>query len=228
MKSFLVLIAFTVFFVSCSKKSTREYKATITVVNFDGKPLAGRKVKAFVTPFDARPFEALKEVTSQNIVTTDNNGKAVLEYELWSDDGSHSSVSIVALDDSSLISTNYIGHDIFNTVEHFVGGTITMDSLIPFKIQFKSNYNIAGIKSRINIANQFRPKNDKILERIFLELDKNISTNTLDTTITTMVYSKNPFKFQNSIKLANNTYIHKNVITVTDSIDRRKIFLAEF
>jgi hypothetical protein len=206
----------------------QSFETTVTVVDMDGKPVKERIVKALKgfnfsgrVPTDSR--------LGGSSATTDANGQVVLKYELNISSSSQDYMVIAADDDILFKCVNVITHTVptekTSTIKKT--GTLKMDSLVPFKIRFKtSRDDVNGLRV---IVNSKLPLGDDIIHNNFMDVQISTSTPKIDTIISTKVYSKASFIMSNGMLFKNEpTYIAKNNTFISSFDNRNTIYLQEF
>jgi hypothetical protein len=228
MKNLILILTICFLSNSCGFKGyDQSYEMTVTVLDMDGKPVKGRKVKALAG------FEFHGTIPSGKVTgtaTTDANGQAVLNYTLsvW---GSGQDYATITTEDDALFKcTNVLTHISDNKQSSTIKktGTLTMDSLVPFRIRFKTNRDDATSVG-VLINNEKNLHSDLTINTVFLKNTLFISTPKVDTIISTMVYSKARFTMLNSMNFKNQPVnISKGLTVVFKFEDRSSVYLQEF
>jgi hypothetical protein len=233
MKLFILLVLICLSNPSCMYRGcTQGFATTLTVLDMSGKPIKGRKVKALKS-FSS--FFGSLSSSDQLLTTaiTDANGQALLRYNLSISDSSQDFCVLTAEDDALLKTVKVATHTLGNTCGSIkkLTETIQMDSLVPFKIRFKTSRD--DVKSfQVNVTNDpslMQPQNFNFIKRIFIDSSINTTTPKLDTIINTLVYSKADFMMWNSMSFKNApVFISKGLTLMKSDVNRNLVFLQEF
>jgi hypothetical protein len=229
MKHLILLLALCLSSNACRYKGeSQPFETTVTVLDMDGNPVKGRTVKAFA---DNSQFSGA--LSSSNRLkasaTTDAKGQVVLAYNLDISDSSQEFAIIAADDDGVFKCTNVVKHN-YQSAKGTIKltGTIKMDSLVPFKIRFKTNRD--DVKALIVLINNApSTPTDDVINTVFLKNTISTTTPKIDTIISTKVYSKASFTMFNGMNFKNAPeFIIKDRTLVTSFDNRNTFYLQEF
>lgn len=228
MKSLILILTICLWNNSCTyKDDTQSYETTVTVLDMDGKPVKRRKVTVFTgfTEFTGNTLGFNSVETSE---ITDINGRVVLKYNLSLTDAGIEYAMITAEDDVLFKSTNVVTHPFYKSPETLkTSETIKMDSLVPFRVRFKTNRD--DVKAFSVVINNDNATGKAVIKKVFMRTAFSATTPRIDTIINTMVYSKTNFMMNNSMDFKNQpSSISKGIILVTNLDNRNAIYLQEF
>lgn len=187
--------------LSCEgiQEYSQPYETTVTVVDMDGKPIKNRLVKVLNKFYQDDSYNNFIEGKELNRAITNNDGIAILRYKLLRAEFVAEWAWIIVADDTLFKSIMYLTHVQEQTQlkledEKKLKGTIKMDSLVPLKIRIKTNRDYAYEYSILATMQYSRTGEfDPIMNRTFANIFVKNKRYKLDTTITTMVYSKANF-----------------------------------
>lgn len=234
MKNLIVLLTLCFWTTSCRFQGLdQSFEMTVTVLDMDGKPVKGRTVSVSKSNSSFSGSIRFLRNTGATAIT-DVNGQAVLKYDLQLSDSNQDFAVITAQEDDLFKNINVVTHTLSSQTTKLIKqtGIIRMDSLVPFKIRFKTNredvkYLHLTVKSDVSYSS---PRDFTLIERDFFMVTP-ISTTTpkIDTIISPLVYSKADFWLRNGMTFINPPdYYSKGHIMITRSVKRDTVFLQEF
>lgn len=219
-------LCFTILSCDSYQEYSQPYEMTVTVVDMDGKPIKNRLIRV-LDMFRDHPDNDFKEGKELARSITNNDGIAILRYKLLRAEFVAGEAYIIVEDDTLFKSISYLNHVQEQSWaledEKKLKGTIKMDSLVPLKVRIKTNRDYAYEYS-IWAYMGYTPSTkelDRRMQRTFARFFVKNKRYKLDTTVTTMVYSKANFSVS--------TYVdgyQKNHAFTKDSI--RSIIDDEF
>ncbi len=173
----IYLVSLTIWVTSCRFQGfSQPYETTVQVVDLDGKPIANRTVRLTTGTSSSDTTRIKKELL------TNNEGKAVFNYDLSVSDSHIESARFFATDDNTWKGIAFEEHTLEASQSKTIKKEIqlTMDSLKPVKIRLSSNRNDL---IRYSIRAYFSDRNLDILSR-----ERRASS--IDTTFTVKILSK--------------------------------------
>jgi hypothetical protein len=214
----IVLLTFIcLLFFSCSGiVKSEKYEINVNVVDMNGNPIKNRKLK----------IKNLLPLKLDSVIT-DNKGKATIKFDFERDVSGYD-ISIRAEDDSLFKAVNLVSRrrDDSKAGQTFIeDDIIQMDSIVPFKVRIKSSKNdVVELQIELEMGryNDFR-----IINRAFNVSFIKRPISSLDTVITTSVFSKAPFHMQNRLVNNKGDFAQGRYYVIDSTFDRKVLFIDE-
>ena len=218
MKNTILLLTICFWSYSCTFQGfSQSFENIVTLEDMNGKPIKGHEVRVLRNTSNSFPSSFDQELKS---AITDNNGQAILNYNLNISDSSQDYAYILGEDDKLLKAVNFVTHTLTNKQSKIIErtDTIRMDSLVPFKFRVKTE------KSDIRALRVYIFSYSGSIQRNFADeyLFSNMSK--IDTTTSVLVYSKADFIIR---VFTNNVSTLTNEIPIQNNVNRKDVFLLE-
>jgi hypothetical protein len=191
----ICLVSLTIWLTSCFFKGfSQPFETTVQVLDMGGKPIAGRTVR-LTTSTSPSSFIDTKNIKQE--LVTNNDGKAIFNYDLSISDSHSEFAQFVCKDDNTWKAIAFEEHSLSNRQSKIVRKQIQlqMDSLKPLKIRLSSNrndlirYKIATFFSTFVIISP----NNKLIAHDLDLLSRDRKAASLDTIFTVKIFSKHSF-----------------------------------
>ncbi len=241
MKVYISFIFGMSFYISscyppCKGNFTQQFEMTLKVVDMDNNPVKNREVIMFTLPESHNPSMAnllSPVIFDKTSTTTDNIGNIKLAYILKTDCEMNFSRAFIVKEDSLFKAVDFVKHSVNINQKTAIdriklSDTIRMDSLVPFKMRIKSSKNnVSKLYMRVASSNLYGYSIDTLYRTFKYSFGEPISSQLIDTTIVTQVYSKRQFYMKNDIKLSDSSIIQGKPYFIDRNINRNVIFLYE-
>ena len=189
--SFFCSITFCFCFAACNNEgiSTQNFNTTILVTDMDNKPLAGQKVRLFITRGSITPFIPPSAVAKDSAFT-DNQGKVKLSYDLTISESHQDFGTFTTVDDTLWKSIETQDHTIIPSGKKSVTQELTLskDSLSPIRLRLQKTTATPWQLNLFTYTGHSSTERSKVT-RTFFQWSKD-SVRLFDTTFSLPIYSK--------------------------------------
>jgi hypothetical protein len=191
----ICLVSLTISVTSCMFKGfSQPFETTVQVVDMGGKPIVGRTVRLSIS---TSPLTFINTANLKQELVTNNQGKAIFNYDLSISDSNSEFAQFVCKSDTTWKAIAFEEHSLSNRQSKLVRKEIQlqMDSLKRLKIRLSSNrndlirYNIATFFNTFVISSP----NNKLIAHDLDLLIRDRRAASLDTVFTVKIFSKHSF-----------------------------------